>query len=282
VPDSTRKAGTLYVVATPIGNLSDMTFRAVETLSTVDLIAAEDTRHSRTLLSHYHISTPLLSYHEHNEQQRTVTLIEMLQSGRSVALISDAGTPLVSDPGYRLVKTAHARGIRVSPVPGSCAAIAVLSASGLPTDRFIFEGFPPPKASARRKSLRGLAAESRTQVFYESAHRIEATLSDMTEIFGSERRAVLAREVTKKFETIIHAGLSDILAVLREKPELKKGEFVIIVHGADPAAQGEDAVLPVLQPLLASLPLRQAVDLAARITGFARNRIYEIALKSKD
>jgi len=281
VPDSPRKAGTLFVVATPIGNLSDMTFRAVETLTSVDLIAVEDTRHSRRLLLHYAVSTPVLSYHEHNEQQQTKKLLTTLLSGRSVALISDAGTPLVSDPGFRLIQASHAQGIRVTPIPGCCAAIAALSAAGLPVDRFVFEGFLPGKATARRKKLGKLLEESRTIIFYESAHRIGASLSDLVEIFGPHRRAVLAREITKQFETIKNAQLSQIRQLVLEDANQQKGEFVILVEGSGPDERGDDDYMGVLGPLLKALPLKQAVDLTVDITGHGRNEVYRMALKCK-
>lgn len=281
MPDSPRKAGTLFVVATPIGNLSDMTFRAVETLTSVDLIGVEDTRHSRRLLLHYAISTPVLSYHEHNEQQQTKKLLNTLLSGRSVALISDAGTPLVSDPGFRLIQASHGQGIRVTPIPGCCAAIAALSAAGLPVDRFVFEGFLPGKATARRKKLGKLVEESRTIIFYESAHRIAASLSDLVEIFGPHRRAVLAREITKQFETIKNAQLSEIRQLVVEDANQQKGEFVILVEGSGLDERDDDDYMGVLRPLLKALPLKQAVDLTVDITGHGRNEVYSMALKCK-
>ncbi len=282
MPDSPRKAGTLFVVATPIGNLSDMTFRAVETLTSVDLIAVEDTRHSRRLLLHYSISTPVLSYHEHNEQQQSRKLLSTLLSGQSVALISDAGTPLVSDPGYRLIQSSHAQGIRVTPIPGCCAAIAALSVAGLPVDRFVFEGFLPGKAAARRKKLGKLVEESRTLIFYESAHRIGESLSDLVEIFGPHRRAVLAREITKQFETIKNAELSQIRQLVMEDVNQQKGEFVILIQGRSPDERDDDDFMGVLRPLLKALPLKQAVDLTVDITGHGKNEVYKMALKCRD
>jgi 16S rRNA (cytidine1402-2'-O)-methyltransferase len=272
----------LFVVATPIGNLSDMTFRAVETLTSVDLIAVEDTRHSRRLLLHYSISTPVLSYHEHNEQQQSRKLLSTLLSGQSVALISDAGTPLVSDPGYRLIRSSHAQGIRVTPIPGCCAAIAALSVAGLPVDRFVFEGFLPGKAAARRKKLGKLMEESRTLIFYESAHRIGESLSDLVEIFGPHRRAVLAREITKQFETIKNAELSQIRQLVMEDVNQQKGEFVILIQGRSPDERDDDDFMGVLRPLLKALPLKQAVDLTVDITGHGKNEVYKMALKCRD
>lgn len=278
--DRARKEGILFVVATPIGNLADMTVRGIETLAGVDLIAVEDTRHSRRLLTHYSISTPTTPYHEHNERQQAEKLVQLLLAGQSVALISDAGTPLISDPGFRLVEAARARGIRVSPVPGCCAVIAALSVSGLPVDRFAFEGFLPAKAAARRSRLENLAEEPRTLIFYESAHRIDASLSDMVQAFGPERPAVLAREITKQFETIRSDRLSQILRFVLEDVNQKKGEFVLLVRGSVSAEQNDLA--GVLGPLLAALPLKQAVELTVEITGYAKNAVYETALKLKD
>jgi 16S rRNA (cytidine1402-2'-O)-methyltransferase len=279
LPDSARKAGTLFVVATPIGNLADMTFRAVETLSTVDLIAAEDTRHSRHLLARYSISTPSIAYHEHNERQQTGKLMDSMLSGKSVALISDAGTPLISDPGFTLIQAALDRDIHVVPIPGCCAAIAALSVSGLPVDRFVFEGFLPARGAARRRKLEDLVEENRTMIFYESAHRIEASLSDMVQVFGPDRQAVLAREITKQFETIVNAELSRLVNFVVEDANQKKGEFVVLVHGGENRKNVE--LLSVLGPLMQTLPLKQAVGLTVEITGYGKNEVYTEALKLK-
>lgn len=273
----------LYIVATPIGNLEDLSARAVRILSTVDLIVAEDTRTSRKLLMHYGITTPLSALHEHNERTQTPKLIEQLRAGQSIALISDAGTPLISDPGYHLVRAAHAAGLTVAPVPGACAAIAALSAAGLPSDRFSFEGFPPVKSAARRASFARLATESRTLIFYESPHRIVDSLADMAAEFGAERAAVIARELTKKFETL-RAGPLGVLADWIARPETpRQGEFVVLVHGAE--ARAVAPVLPeaerVLKLLMAELPTSQAVDLAVGITGLPRNTLYKLALAHK-
>lgn len=274
-----NKSGILYVVATPIGNLEDLSPRAVRILSQVDLIAAEDTRHSARLLQHYAITTRLTALHEHNERARATALIEDLRDGRSLALISDAGTPLVSDPGFNLVRAAHAAGITVVPVPGACAAITALSASGLPTDRFIFEGFPPTKQAARVNYFQGLRQESRTQIFYESSHRLLESLADMVSVFGPERPAVLARELTKQFETLRTASLADLYTWVNADPDQQRGEMVVLLAGAPPQErQGDAEAERILGLLLAELPLRQAAALTAQITGQKKNQLYERAL----
>ena len=276
--------GILYIVATPIGNLGDMSYRAVSVLQKVDLIAAEDTRHSAKLLNHYAISTPSISFHEHNEQQRTTQILSRLEGGESVALISDAGTPLVSDPGYRLVTTTKAAGIRVSPIPGPCAAIAALSVSGLPTDRFVFEGFLPTKPTVRKHRLRQLQDELRTLVFYESSHRIGDTLRDLRDLYGGSRRAVVARELTKIHETVYQNSLNELCVWIAENAKHRRGEFVILVQGAS-AAQGatvEEYLQKVLSILLVEIPLKQAVRLAAAITQSPKNQVYALALSMKN
>lgn len=271
--------GVLYVVATPIGHLGDMTPRAVAVLREVDVIAAEDTRHSAPLLRHFDIATPVLALHEHNEREQSVSLVGRLQRGERAALISDAGTPLLSDPGYHLVRAAHQAGVRVMPVPGACAAIAALSVAGLPTDRFTFEGFLPPKSTARRARLATLQGEPRTLIFYEAPHRIVETLDDMAELFGGAREAVLARELTKMYETLRKAPLAELVAWVRADADQQKGEMVVAVRGAEMQrdALSEDAAR-VLRLLLAELPLKQAVALAAEISGERRNRLYEYAV----
>ncbi|ALP52321.1 methyltransferase [Candidatus Tenderia electrophaga] len=272
--------GILYLVATPIGNLGDMTPRALEVLNDVDLIAAEDTRHSGKLLQHFGVRTPCQAYHEHNERQLCDTLVARLQAGASIALISDAGTPLVSDPGYHLVQAARAAGLQVVPVPGASALIAALSASGLPSDRFVFEGFLPAKAAARRQRLAALADDTRTLIFYESTHRIENSLADMRDVFGIHRRAVIARELTKRFETIHGDALGALLVWVQGDPDQRKGECVILVRGAGKPETGEaDAeVQRLLRILMAELPLKQAAALAARISGQKKNAVYRLAL----
>jgi 16S rRNA (cytidine1402-2'-O)-methyltransferase len=275
--------GTLFLVATPIGNLGDASARAVETLQSVDLIAAEDTRHSKRLMQHFGVDTRLLAYHEHNEEQQAPALLERMLNGQSVALISDAGTPLVSDPGYRLVNAALGNQVRVVPVPGPCAAIAALSASGLPTDRFVFEGFPPAKQGARRNYLQALKSEQRTLVFYVSCHRITETLADMMEVFGGDRQAVLARELTKTFETIRRASLNEMVEWVENDENQRKGEIVVLVEGATPSADDRQQQLgELLRVLVEELPVKQAAAIAARLTGLSRNEIYRQALSLKE
>ena len=278
-----NELGTLYVVATPIGNLEDISYRAVTILKAVDLIAAEDTRHSAKLLNHFTINTPKLSLHEYNEIERTEHLIAQLQKGQSIALISDAGTPLISDPGYRLVSAAHAVGIRVVPIPGACAATAALSVAGLPTDRFSFEGFLPQKSTARKRRLESLAQESRTLVFYESSHRIIGSLSDIRDYFGGQRRAAIARELTKVFETIRTDNLGALIDWIVANKNNQRGEFVILIEGAKCAheAVSEHYAKNVLSTLLTELPLKTSIRLAAAITHHPKNRLYELALALK-
>jgi 16S rRNA (cytidine1402-2'-O)-methyltransferase len=270
-----RTPGTLHVVATPIGNLGDLSPRALEVLRTVSAICAEDTRHTRQLLAHFGLERPLLALHQHNEDAQAEQLVARLQGGDSLALVSDAGTPLVSDPGFRLVRAARAQGLRVSPVPGACAAIAALSVAGVPSDRFVFEGFLPAKAAARRERLAQLASEARTLMFYESAHRIEETLADMAAGFGAQRRAVLARELTKLFETVLDGSFADLQARVAADPNQRKGEFVLIVEGAPDDA---DARIREGQRLYAKLgeylKPSQAAKLAAELSGAPRKALY--------
>lgn len=267
--------GTLHIVATPIGNLGDLSPRALETLRSVAAICAEDTRHTRQLLSHFGLERPLLALHQHNEDAQAAQLIARLQAGDSLALVSDAGTPLVSDPGFRLVRAARAAGIRVSPVPGACAAIAALSVAGLASDRFAFEGFLPAKASARRERLARLATEPRTLLFYESAHRIEEALADMAAAFGDERPAVLARELTKLFETVLDGSLAQLRERVAADPNQRKGEFVVMIEGA-----GEDADAQIVEgrrlyaKLSEYLKPSQAAKLAAELSGAPRKALY--------
>ncbi len=276
--------GTLYVVATPIGNLADITYRAVAILSEVQLIAAEDTRHSARLLHHYGINTPCIALHEHNEREQAAKLVERLEGGTSIALISDAGTPLISDPGFHLVSMVRERGHRVVPIPGPSAILAALSASGLPVDRFCFEGFLPAKTGARQKRIQALADETRTLIFYESPHRICATLEQMEEIFGGERWAVVARELTKTFETIHGDTLEKLSAWVAGDSNRRRGEFVLLVQGAagcQPAAGIDADAQRVVEILAAELPSRQAAELAARITGEKKNRLYRHIIDDK-
>ncbi|SDB03546.1 16S rRNA (cytidine(1402)-2'-O)-methyltransferase [Pseudomonas sp. NFACC13-1] len=279
-------AGSLYVVATPIGNLDDISARALKILREVALIAAEDTRHSQRLLQHFGISTPLAACHEHNERDEGSRFITRLLAGDNIALISDAGTPLISDPGYHLVRQARAAGISVVPVPGACALIAALSAAGLPSDRFIFEGFLPAKAVGRRARLEAIKEEPRTLIFYEAPHRILECLQDMELVFGAERQALLARELTKTFETLKGLPLTELRAFVENDSNQQRGECVVLVAGWTPP-QSEDAVsgeaMRVLNLLLEEMPLKRAATLAAQITGERKNVLYQVALeKQKD
>ena len=275
--------GTLYVVATPIGNLKDMTYRAVEVLKSVDRIAAEDTRHAGPLLKHFSINKPSLSMHEFNERERLSVVIDYLEAGENIALISDAGTPLISDPGFHLVREAKARGVKVVPIPGACAAVAALSCGGLPTDRFVFEGFLPAKAEARRNRLKALLHETRTIIFYEAPHRLLATLQDMALVYGEDRSAVVAKEMTKLYESILTNPLAELVEFYAENENKQKGEIVILVEGIDEEQSESKEVVPeeVLEVLLEELPVKQAVVLASKITGERKNVLYDLALEKK-
>jgi len=275
-----ERPGVLYVVATPIGNLDDISPRALKVLSEVDRVAAEDTRHSGNLLNHFGIKTPLISLHEYNEAERAALLIDKLQAGESVALVSDAGTPLISDPGFDLVRAARRAGIRVSPVPGACALVAALCVSGLPTDRFVFEGFLPAKSAARRERLEALAAEPRTLVFYESVHRLAESLADMAAVLGAERVGVVARELTKLHEGLHEAALTELAAWAASDAAAAKGEVVVLVAGAAGSPAGSVAEAErVLKTLLKELPVKQAAALTAEITGLKKNQLYDRALE---
>lgn len=275
-------SGTLYVVATPIGNLDDISARMLKTLQNVALIAAEDTRHSARLMQHFGINTPLIACHDHNERDQGLRLVERLLAGESIALISDAGTPLISDPGFHLVRAARAAGVPVVPVPGPCALVAALSAAGLPSDRFVFEGFLPARSSGRRQQLEALREEPRTLIFYEAPHRLLESLRDMQTVFGDERVVVLARELTKTFETIKGAPLVELCAWVEADSNQQRGECVLLVEGWR-APEGEESlsaeVLRILQLLLADLPLKRAAALAAEITGVRKNLLYQEALR---
>jgi len=266
---------TLYVVATPIGNLADLSPRAQEVLRSVAAICAEDTRHTGQLLSHFGISRPLVALHDHNEEAMAERVVARLLGGESMAVVSDAGTPLVSDPGFRLVRAARAAGVKVSPVPGACAAIAALSVAGLPSDRFVFEGFLPAKAAARRERLQRLAGETGTLVFYESSHRIAESLADMAAAFGDERPAVVARELTKLFETVLDGTLAQLCAAVEADDNQRKGEFVVMVQGA---ADDEAAKIAEGRRLHARLkehlPPSTAAKLAAELSGAPRKLLY--------
>ena len=270
---------TLYVVATPIGNLGDMTERAQAVLGAVDLIAAEDTRHTRQLLQAFGLQTPTFALHEHNEVQKSETLLRELASGKSIALVSDAGTPLISDPGFSVVAAARASGYAVVAIPGACAAIAALSVSGLPTDRFVFEGFLPAKSASRRERLQHLANEMRTLVFYEAPHRIAEVLEDMSKAFGESRAASISRELTKRFETHYRGTLAELASRAQSDADMQRGELVIVVHGSDELREPHHAEADsLLRALLEELAPAQAAKIAARVTGLKRSDLYETAL----
>lgn len=268
--------GCLWVVATPIGHRDDISARAIETLRSVSVIAAEDTRHSRPLLIHHNIDVPMIALHDHNERDAMESVVRRLLGGESVALISDAGTPLISDPGFRLVRAARAAGIRCVPIPGACAAIAALSVAGLPSDRFVFEGFLPPKAAARRARLQELVSDGRTLIFYESSHRVAESLADMRDVFGGEREAVLARELTKLFETVLGEPLAELAERVANDPDQQRGECVLLVAGC---GEEVDAKLAegrrIFAILREELPPAKAAKLAAAISGAPRKQLYE-------
>ena len=273
--DPSRAPGVLHVVATPIGNLGDLSPRAQAVLRSVDAICAEDTRHTRQLLGHFGIERPLVALHEHNEDGLAARLVERLQAGESLALVSDAGTPLVSDPGFRLVRAAREAGLRVSPVPGPSALIAALSVAGLPSDRFVFEGFLPAKAGARRERLQVLASEPRTVLFYESSHRIEEMLADAVQAFGGARPAVVARELTKLFETVLDGPLETLAARVAGEADQRKGEFVVLIEGAGDDVDARLAEGRRVYALLArEMKPSLAAKLAADITGAPRKSLY--------
>jgi 16S rRNA (cytidine1402-2'-O)-methyltransferase len=275
------QAAALYIVPTPIGNFADMSSRAIEVLNQVSLIACEDTRHSGRLLSHYGIETRKTALHDHNERDRAQWIVEQLQSGQSVALISDAGTPLISDPGYHLVKHVRDAGHKVIPLPGPCAAITALSASGLPSDRFSFEGFLPAKEKGRVDKLTALKEDPRTLIFYESPHRIVHSLTSIVTALGADRQIVMAREVTKTFETFLSGTAEEVLAMVIADENQQKGEIVIMCHGF---SQTDDEAIPkvaidTLTLLAAELPLKKAAAIAAQIHGFKKNALYKIGLE---
>ena len=278
--------GKLYVVATPIGNLADISYRAVETLKQVDLIAAEDTRHVKMLLQHYGITNKLVSLHQHNEEKYSPVLLDKLRSGLSIALVSDAGTPLLSDPGMPLVKLVKEAGLDVVPIPGACALIAALSAAGLPVTQFTFEGFLPRTSSARKSFFNERVLLSKTWVFYESCHRILATLQDMAETIPLDRQIVIARELTKLHETIVKASLGEALDLVMQNDNMRKGEFVVIVDGA--VEHKKDSVISteqekLLQVLLKEVSIKTAVAMAVELTGLRKKIVYQAALMmSKD
>ncbi|MDU8924772.1 16S rRNA (cytidine(1402)-2'-O)-methyltransferase [Pasteurellaceae bacterium LIM206] len=273
-------AGTLYIVATPIGNLQDITQRALDTFAKVELIAAEDTRHSGLLFSHYGLKKPFFALHDHNEQQKADLLVEKLRQGIHIALISDAGTPLISDPGFHLVRKCHQAGINVVPVPGACAAITALSASGVASDRFCFEGFLPAKPKARKDRLQNLENEHRTLIFYESTHRISETLADIEEVFGSERYLVLARELTKTWESINGDSVGNLRRWLAQDANRTKGEMVLIIEGKPKCEQEtvSPQAIKALKLISRELPLKKAAAIVAELYGYKKNMLYQLGL----
>lgn len=277
---SIEEAGILYVVATPIGNLGDLSPRARDVLGSVALIAAEDTRHTGQMLQALGIGTPLTSLHQHNESAKAADLIEKVLQGQSIALVSDAGTPLISDPGFELLALARERDVRVVPIPGACAAVAALSIAGLPADRFAFEGFLPAKSAARRAQLQSLAHEARTLVFYEAPHRIAATLRDLADVFGADRPASVSRELTKHFESTYRGTLGELALEAERNADMARGELVIVVAGrerAEPQAALDAEQL--LRALLEEVSPSQAARIAARVTRGKRGELYEMALR---
>jgi len=274
--------GVLFVVATPIGNLQDITYRAVEVLKQVDIIVVEDSRHSARLLQHYNIKAKTYTLHDHNERENSTKLLKKLLAGASIAIISDAGTPLVSDPGYVLVNEVIRNQVKVVPIPGPSALIGALSVAGLPTDRFCFEGFLPAKSVARLNRLKQLLVEPRTMIFYEAPHRILATLRDMVTVFSGIRQAVIARELTKTFETLQRDSLDALVEWVDQDQNQQKGEIVLLVHGAPERQHSDDDIDRLLSVLMADMPLKKASDLASQITGIKKNQLYQrgLALKS--
>lgn len=277
-----KPENALYIVATPIGNLADMTPRAIEVLQSVDVIAAEDTRHSAKLMQHCNVQRPLIAYHDHTSIEQSERIIARVMSGESLALISDAGTPLISDPGYRLVSLARQKGVKVIPIPGACALITALCAAGLPSDKFIFEGFTPAKSSARRKAFETLASEVRTIVFYESPHRVEAAIEDMIACFGEDRQVVMARELTKTFETFLSGTLSEVYRQVCSDPNQQKGEIIVLLEGYKKVEAPEDELSPevehTMRVLMQELPLKQAAAIAAKLTDEKKNKLYKWGL----
>lgn len=281
-----QESGRLYLVATPIGNLGDMTQRALDILARADWVAAEDTRHTGRLLQHFGLSKRLVAVHQYNESGQVDLFREALSSGQVVALVSDAGTPLISDPGFPVVRALREAGFEVSPVPGACALVAALSASGLPCDRFSFEGFLPAKAVGRRKSLEALADESRTLVFYESPHRIDETLRDMGQVLGGRRQIVLAREMTKTFETFLSGTADELLARIEQDANQRRGEFVVLVEGAPvrEAVEGGELAIGVddlLAAFMPELPLKKLASIVSGLSGLPKNDLYKKALELK-
>ncbi len=282
MPTAPRSTATLYLVATPIGNLADMVPRAIAVLQSVDAIAVEDTRHSGKLMQHFNISKPMIPYHDHNERDAAERILHLLQQNKRVALISDAGTPAIADPGYRLVRLAHQHGVRVESIPGPCAAMAALAGSGLPSDRFQFNGFLPARQQARKTALDALANETATLIFYEAPHRLADTVRDMAAVFGGSREICLARELTKQYETLWLTTLAELVQALDEKRVEARGEIVLVVAGNTAAPVDDSESERVLQILLADLSVKQAAELAAQITGAPKRELYRRALALKN
>ena len=278
-------SGTLYVVATPIGNLGDLSARARDVLAGVDVIAAEDTRHTTRLLSHFGLKRPLLACHDFNERERSEQIVHRLQQGESVALVSDAGTPLISDPGYHLVNAVRDAGLKAVPIPGACAMVAALSVSGLPSDRFFFEGFLPAKGSGRRKRIAELADFAHTWIVYESPHRIQEMLADMATELGGDRQMVLARELTKTFETVLSGTVHELQQMLNDDENQRRGEFVVLVQGVQKEEVVDENISPealkTLSILVQELPMKQASQIAARLTGVKSKLLYKAGLEMK-
>lgn len=277
-----EREGILYIVATPIGNMDDMGLRAIETLKSVDLIAAEDTRHSKLLLSRYEIDTRAVAYHDHSDDAVAMKHIAFLKQGSSLALISDAGTPLISDPGFKLVRLARQHGVQVMPVPGPSALIAALSVSGLPTDRFCYEGFLPAKSGGREQKLLNLVDEERTMVFYESPHRIQATVASLASVFGPERKLFVGRELTKKFETHFFGSLAESIEWLDSDANNQKGEFVLALAGCpspELSDKKHELAVTIAQKLLEDVSLKRAAALASDITGARKNQLYQALIE---
>ncbi len=276
----TAATGRLDVIASPIGNLDDLAPRARAALASADLVAAEDTRRTGALLTACGISRPLISLHDYNEVRRVAELVERMRGGASIALVSDAGTPLISDPGFALVRAAVAAGVAVRPIPGPSAVTAALSVAGLPTDRFAFEGFLPARAAERRRALGTLAGETRTLVFFEAPHRIAATLADLVQTLGGGRRALLARELTKAFETLYRGTLDELAALAGREPNVARGEITLVVEGAPEESEGNPALLHrALELLLPELPPARAAAIASQLAGVKRARAYELAME---
>ena len=279
---SSSDFGQLFVVATPIGNLGDISHRALQVLSSVDFILAEDTRHSKRLLNHYGIGTKLRSCHEHNEESQVEWVKSQLDQGLDLALISDAGTPLISDPGFVLVRALRAQGYQIVAVPGPSSIIAALSIAGLPTDGFVYDGFLPSKSGARRAALESYVNEHRTAVLLESSHRIKACLGDLVDVLGGQRQIAVARELTKRFETVLAGSAESVLDVFNDNEDQSRGEFVLMLAGVEPVSSSDADVSSVLKVLLNELPVKQAAGIAAKLTGKRKNEVYDLALALKN